>query len=218
MTGQSPALMRRFLVRTVIYGSLAVCTFIVWRKVRPQNPDAIPASGGTARSIRLPESGSRFLQTDPQWSDERLGSSDETLGEVGCAVCSVAMAVNALGENTTPKDLNAQLSKNGGFTTQGWLVWAQLAGVFDHRVEAVVSDRPSHAEIDRALQHGEYPIVKIFLHGVIQHWVVVVGKEGTEYLVRDPLERETEPLRLSTQGDTIHSVRYVRRAKPSVRP
>src|SRR5689334_2280178 len=115
--------MRRFLIRVVIYGALAVAAFIVWRKWHPESPDAIPTSGGQAMSLRLPESGSRFLQRDPQWSADKVDSSSETLGEVGCTVCSVAMAANALGEHTTPKDLNAALNKNGGYTSEGWLVW-----------------------------------------------------------------------------------------------
>jgi hypothetical protein len=205
--------MRRFLVRALIYGSLAVVAFIVWRKLHPQNPDAILASGGKAMSIRLPENGPLFLQRDPQWSNERMGSSKETLGAVGCTVCSVSMAANALGEHTTPKELNAALSKTGGYTNDGRVVWSKIAEVFGSRVEVAISDRPSHADMDRALQRGEHPIVKIFLYGIIQHWVVVVGKEGTEYLVRDPLENNAEPLRLSDQADKIHSVRYVRRAK-----
>jgi hypothetical protein len=207
--------MRRLLIRTFIYGSLAAGAFMVWRKLHPQSPHAIPSSGGAAMSVRLPESGSRFLQRDPQWREDKLGLSNETLGEVGCTICSVAMAVNALGEHTSPKDLNVALSKVGGYTSEGWLVWSKIAEVFGRRVESVISDRPLHAEIDRALQRGEFPIVKIFLYGVVQHWVVVVGKEGTEYLVRDPLENVAEPLRLSAQGDRIHSVRYIRRASSS---
>src|SRR4051794_11813622 len=193
--------MRRLLIRTLVYGSLSVAAFMVWKKWHPQSPEAIPASGGKAMSLRLPENGSRFLQRDPKWSADKVGFSSETLGEVGCTVCSVAMAANALGEHTTPKDLNSELSKNGGYTQDGWLIWGRIAQAFGNRVEAVTEDRPSHAGIDRALQRGEYPIVKILLQGIVPHWVMVVGKEGTEYLVRDPLEDTTELLRLSEQAN-----------------
>jgi ABC-type bacteriocin/lantibiotic exporter with double-glycine peptidase domain len=168
-------------------------------------------------TIRLPESGPRFLQRDPKWSGEKLGASQETLGEVGCTVCNLAMAANALGEQTNPRDLNAMLTQRGGFTKDGWLVWGHVAKVFGGRVEAVVSDRPSHAAMDGALKRGEYPIVKILLWEMVPHWVVVIGKEGTEYLVRDPLEDTAEPLRLSGQAGRIESVRYVRRAWGTVR-
>ena len=205
--------MRRLLIRALIYGSLAVAALMVWKKWHPQNSDAIPAAGGVSMSLRLPESGPRFLQRDPQWCDDKVGSSIETLGEVGCTVCSVAMAANALGEHTTPKDLNAALTKNGGYTRDGWLVWGKVGEALGNRVEAVIADRPSHAGMDRALQHGDYPIVKILLNGIVPHWVVIMGKEGTEYLVRDPLESAAEPLRLSAQASMIQSVRYVRKVE-----
>lgn len=217
MEKRKPANKLRLAVRVIVYGALVIAAISVWKKMHPANPNAIPSAGGKSLSIQPRAVGAVFLQRDPLWIDDRLGSTQETLGSVGCLVCSVAMAANALGEHTTPKELNAALSKTDGYTKDGWLVWSKLAPVFSERVEAVISDRPSHADMDDALQRGEFPLVKFFIYGVVPHWVVVVGKEGTDYLIHDPLEDTPEPFRLSEQAEEIHSVRYLRRRVANVR-
>jgi hypothetical protein len=47
--------------------------------------------------------------------------------------------------------------------------------------------------------------------GGAAHWVLVVVKDGDEYLVKDPLYKERSPRRLSEISDRIHSVRILRR-------
>jgi hypothetical protein len=70
----------------------------------------------------------------------------------------------------------------------------------------------SHAAIDQALRERAYPVVKHFLPGGTPHWLLVLGKEGQEYLVRDPLKDTRELLTLSSLTPRIHAVRLVRQA------
>ncbi|TDU72858.1 hypothetical protein EI77_01324 [Prosthecobacter fusiformis] len=65
--------------------------------------------------------------------------------------------------------------------------------------------------MDRALERGEYPVIKFILPAGIPHWVVVVGKDGYEYLVQDPLVASAKPVPLSIRASGIYSVRVVRR-------
>ncbi|MES2506428.1 MAG: hypothetical protein V4599_06965 [Verrucomicrobiota bacterium] len=65
--------------------------------------------------------------------------------------------------------------------------------------------------LNRALEAGQYSVVKFFLPMGIPHWVIVVGKEGQDYLIYDPTEIEKEPRRLSEKTSGIYSLRVVRR-------
>lgn len=56
-------------------------------------------------------------------------------------------------------------------------------------------------------------MVKYFLLGGIQHWCVIVGKDGLEYLARDPLRDDKEPVNLSELTVKVYAVRVIRRVE-----
>lgn len=91
------------------------------------------------------------------------------------------------------------------------MIWSAIMQTFGNRIEAAVFSQPTHADIDRALDRGEFPIVKFFLPLNIPHWAVVVGKENLDYLIHDPLIKKDEPIPLSSRTSSIHSVRVIRR-------
>lgn len=202
--------MKRILIilSLLILAAVLIGVHALW-KARAATHIAV--TGGRAMSIRLPAPGPHFLQSDARWAAEKIGGSAETLRRVGCAMCSVASAARFLGEDTDPLTLNRALIAQGGYTSQGWLVWSVIGNIFENRIEVTVHNRPSHAELDRALERGEYAIVKFILPMGIPHWVVVVGKEGQDYLVHDPLLSAPEPIPLSRRASGIYSVRVVRR-------
>ena len=72
---------------------------------------------------------------------------------------------------------------------------------------------PSRAVIDEALERGAYPVVKDFLLGGILHWCVIVGKDGLEYMARDPLRDDDKPVNLSELKAKVWAVRVIRRAE-----
>ncbi len=173
---------------------------------------SIPAAGGKVLHIRLPDEGKTQMQKDKRWAADQLGHSDCTLGTHGCLVSSVAMACSNLGVKLTPKELNGRLKKADGYLPQGWVVWKAIPQVSGRKLAADFHSHPSHAVIDTALEHGAYPVAKYFLPGGIQHWCVIVGKVGDEYLARDPLRDDKEPVRLSTLTEKLHAVRVIRKA------
>ena len=196
------------LIVLVLTGTGCVLLRTCWARMA----SSIPSTGGKEWHIRLKDVGTTFLQKDERWAAERLGPSSGTLGSHGCLVCSVAMACVDLGVELTPKELNESLMANEGFLPQGWVVWNAMPAATDGRVTAAYHRSPSHAVMDAALEQGGYPVVKYFLLGGIQHWCVIVGKEGLEYLARDPLHDEKEPVRLSTLTEKIYAVRVIGRA------
>jgi hypothetical protein len=50
----------------------------------------------------------------------------------------------------------------------------------------VYEDLPSYRLIDSNLARGNPVIVRVRLRGGVTHFVVVAGKDGFDYLVRDP--------------------------------
>ncbi len=151
-----------------------------------------------------------YLQTDPRWSNEQLGGSSESFSSTGCTVCSVSMALAEFNLHLTPGELNAQLKKRGGFVHNGWLRWDAIKTISNGRLDVLVPRDPEFRIIDEALRAGHPVVAKVLLNRQVPHWVVIVGKEGYEYLIKDPLGdgRDIEALSRRYPGG-IQSIRVV---------
>ena len=57
----------------------------------------------------MPYSLVNYSQRDPAWKALKMGKSSETIGNVGCALTTVAMLLSGHGYPETPKTLNAKL-------------------------------------------------------------------------------------------------------------
>lgn len=136
------------------------------------------------RRVELP--GPTFRQNDPRWGHDPLGPTDDTLGAAGCAVSSAAMVLASYGIDTDPQRLNDYLTKNEGYTPEGWLYWEKAAAMAPDRVRHVYEDLASYEQIDMNLLRGNPVIVKLRLPSGTTHFVVIAGKSGFDYLTRDP--------------------------------
>ena len=200
--------MRRYRLILLLLVSAAALALLWHRSPRK----GIPAFGGSALSVRLPDI-ARFQQNDPRWAADRLGNLDngDTLGAAGCVVASVATAMTDLGHAIEPGKLNAELAAEGGFTPRGWLMWSAISRVSKGEIRAEVHTEPSRERLDACLARGDYPIVKFLIGGVIPHWVVLVGKHEGTYFMRDPLIDEPAPAPLTRRTQIILSVRCIGR-------
>ena len=162
------------------------------------------------QDLRLPDN-IYYLQNDPRWADERLGRTNESLGQVGCTIASVAAALSNFGITITPSELNAQLKNVGGYTGRGWLIWSAIEQVTASKASVFAYRSPSHENINACLNEHNYPVVKFLINGVVPHWVLVVGREQGDYVVRDPLVSEADALKLSSRTSHILSHRCVRK-------
>jgi hypothetical protein len=157
-----------------------------------------------------------FQQDDPRWSLQLLGPTFDTVGQAGCAVTSAAMVLASYGIDTDPQRLNAFLTTTGGYTPNGWLYWEKAAAIAPGRVEKAYEDLPSYALIDANLLAGNPVIVRLTLRNGTTHFVVVVGKQGWDYLTRDParpVDWGVYPLRELTPR--IEALRFYRLLPPS---
>ena len=178
---------------------------------KTNEPGTIPTVGGKAMSIRIADAEPYFLQGDPKWADEKIGGSGETIGWVGCTLCSLAMAICDLGQKIDPPTLNKNLISQNGYTERGWLIWGAVPPATNNFAEVVYCNEPTYQQIDACLEKSQFPLVKIFLPGPIPHWVVVIGKDGQEYLVKDPAVKSRKIVKLSTRAPAIHALRYVKK-------
>jgi hypothetical protein len=200
-------------VRILVLGTVALCGLAGlcswWYTARGASPGRIASSGGAALDLPGVSDGPYYLQFDAPWATDTIGGSGELLSQVGCTVCSLAMASSDLGYEINPKEMNARLIHAGGYTSRGWIIWSKVSECTEGKVGVRVSSSPTHEDMDKSLQTGNIPIVKFFLPGGMPHWVAVVGKNGKEYLIKDPLLSSKKVVKLSDRTKSIVAVRYV---------
>lgn len=204
--------LRKLALLILLFGSL--CGLIYFSEVWEQwhARQKIAPSGGRYFLQRVELPVPSFRQGDDRWRRDPLGDTPGTLGSEGCAVASAAMVLASYGIDTDPQRLNALLSTNGGYTPQGWLYWEKAAEVAPTRVRHVYEDLPSYFLIDRNLQQRNPVIVRLRARGGTTHFVVIAGKDGFDYLTRDPgggAEKGLYPLR--EYGSDIEALRFYER-------
>lgn len=187
----------------------SVAWVIGWMEKRP-----LPPSGGLFVPGEILIPGPHFLQSDPRWGGDQLGPTEDSLASAGCAVASAAMVLAGYGVDTDPGRLNAFLnSLDGGYTPQGWLYWEKAAqtapglNLLPH-----YEDAPSFFLIDWNLLRGNPVIIRLRYPGGTTHFMVICGKRGFDYLVRDPGPggaRGVYPLR--EFGGPIEALRFYRK-------
>lgn len=172
----------------------------------------VPPSGGLYFFKRVELAVPQWRQSDERWHSDQLGWTDGTLGAQGCAVASAAMVLGFYGIDTDPQQLNWYLTATGGYTNEGWIYWERAADLAPGKVRHVYEDLPSFFLIDWNLLRGNPVIVRLRLSNGITHFVVVAGKDGFDYLTRDPgagAAKGIYPLR--EIGSDIEALRFYRK-------
>lgn len=148
-----------------------------------------------------------YRQDDSRWADERLGKSEYTLKSSGCLVSCIASALSMeYGIEETPSTLNARLSSDGVYDSQGNMQWEGLRQATGYQVD-LPSDISSDM-IDSYLSRGIYPIVRVRMYGLFNvHYVLIVKAENGKYWCMDPLRDKLTDL--SDYGNRIYAVRCV---------
>jgi hypothetical protein len=180
----------------------------------------IASSGGRYFVHRVEIPVPAFQQGDPRWGSELLGPTYDTIGQAGCAITSAAMVMAAYGVDIDPHRLNVYLNGHQGYTPNGYVYWEKAAETAPYgQVEKAYEDIPAYALLDHELLGGNPVIVRLKLRNGTPHFVVVVGKEGWNYLIRDPARPESwgvYPLKDLT--DHIEGLRYFRVLPPTMPP
>ncbi len=192
-----------------IAGLLAILAVLFLRS-RGWNSNEIACRGGeTFQHFPVIET-PVYLQRDRAWEADRIGGTGETLGKVGCTVCCLAMGLAHFGIQKTPGELNGWLKTHEGYSPRGWLRWETVSKLSAGRVYVDFRAPLKHETIDAALKARQPVLAKIFINRVITHWVLIVSKEGTEYLVQDPLGGGRKPELLSRYSSGVHAIRILK--------
>jgi hypothetical protein len=176
----------------------------------------IAASGGLYFPGRTELHVPQFFQSDPRWGRDALASTPNTLGAEGCAVASAAMTLAGYGVDVDPGRLNKFLTGlPGGYTPEGWIYWekaAEFDPAFTAKLLPHYEDKPSYFLIDWNLMEGNPVIARLRYPTGTTHFVVISGKQGCDYLIRDPGrggEKGVYPLK--EFGSGIEAIRFYRK-------
>jgi hypothetical protein len=123
------------------------------------------------------------------------------------------MVLARAGADADPGRVNRFLKEHDGYEGRGWLRW-ETAGLFPGaNLEKAYEDLPSHALMDWNLLRGNPVIVRIRRPDGITHFVVIVGKQGFDYLIRDPAGSPGDEgiYPLSRLGVPVEALRFYRR-------
>jgi hypothetical protein len=166
---------------------------------------------------RFVHSSPHYLQRDWRWAMDQIGGSGKPLFAVGCTLCCLSMGLAEQGIDLAPGELNRRLKDAGGYSSKGWLRWPAVDDVTQGRARAAILFRPSLKQIERELAAGHSVVVKVAPPPMVQHWVILVGRDGREFLMRDPLDVTRAVKPLSSLGSDILAVRVIARTDPRLR-
>ena len=149
----------------------------------------VQSSGGDsvipANSFGNGSDGAYYSQRDARWAYQTIGYSSESILKVGCLLSSIAMYGKKNGQNITPADMAADVSRfwaNTAYMNNPW------PGVAD---KSYVNIGSSRSAIDSELNNGNYVIVGISYSGGCyyggDHFVLLTKKDGDDYKMHDPV-------------------------------
>ena len=123
-----------------------------------------------------------FKQTDPRWANVKLGSSGQTIAQIGCTTTGLAMMESfRTGTTIYPDAMAKKLSYSAG----GALYWPSN----------YVADTNANGYLGKLyalLKQGKPGFIGAKTASGGQHWVVVTGYQGgntlsaSQFLVNDP--------------------------------
>ena len=70
-----------------------------------------------------------YSQRDPRWADERLGTGELSIGQVGCLVSAAASMLASWGVATDPHRLNEFVLRTFGFVDDNLFVFGSIDGL-----------------------------------------------------------------------------------------
>jgi len=175
---------------------------------------AAPAPGVVAAPIAAPApviatpaKAPHFSQRDPRWSNIPLANMGgaPTIGRWGCMMTCLTMTANSYGYSITPDQFNLLMVQRGGFVNGYFTSWSALSAVYPDIVFVSKMDIGGGnivGRIDEFLQAARpVPVMvdttpQTAYSDVDQHWVLVLGRNGEDYWVNDPIDLSGTPVSL----------------------
>jgi hypothetical protein len=166
----------------------------------------VAAQSGSSTAILVQAKAPHYSQRDTRWGSRPLGNipSAPSISRWGCMMTCFAMTASSLGNVVDPGQLNELMAQRGGYVNGYFTSWSALQTVFSNIVfEGKFDQTPDMiARIDASLQAGRPVPVLVDLTPATaysdadQHWVLVVGRNGEDYWVHDPMDYTLGPISL----------------------
>ena len=184
-------------------------SLLLWKKfTSKERVNAISSISKTQTNnitpIKIPNF---YNQQDKRWASDKLGKTDETVGDVGCLISSISMNLSYYEKDINPKKLNIKLRELEGYTPRGWLIWNKLKEINSDDL-SISFPKLSHKNIEKYLLEKKPVLAKVYINKIIPHWILIVGKKNNEYLMLDPLTNGALS-KVSTYGGYIYSIRIL---------
>ncbi len=146
--------------------------------------------------------GCYYNQRDSSWGNMGLGGSSYSVAEYGCLVSSVSMMASHNGKNIKPSDIASLPSAFVNGT--GYLLWQ-----FSVNGVKVTISSLSKSNLDSELSKGN-PVIAGLYRGP-DHFIVILRKEGNNYIMHDPFMESgsNRPLSDKYNVSDITSLRLV---------
>ncbi len=145
---------------------------------------------------------SKWKQNDPQWGSITVGTSGNSMAQIGCLVTSVSMLVAKSGVQTSLNPLNPGtvvqfLNQHGGFEG-GNYVWAsitQAAPSFKYMGDVGLAGMSRESKLNKikeiVSQEDVYVVAEV-KGNTGQHWVAIDSVTGSTINMMDPASDATD--------------------------
>lgn len=156
-----------------------------------------------------------FYQKDSRWKNDNLGTSKYKMNDSGCLTCCITSvfvmeeySADNLTENYNAGDVNKYFSENNVYDGEGNIQWDKLENLTGLTIEKIEENEIADDTIDKYLENGYYPIVKVRVNGDGNyHFVLIVEKSDGEYQCMDPLKDDNKTVPMSAYKNRIYSIR-----------
>ena len=163
-----------------------------------------------------------YLQSDPAWAEDFLGSSSYTMKSSGCLTTCLAVALQYEGitpetitgaaDSIDPGALNMFLSKEHVYDNEGNIQWEPLENALNVTAVRQGADGITGKTLEKLLTKRIFPIVRVRVNGSDSfHYVLIVNSDGKEFRCMDPMNPSDSLVPLSDFGNRIYAVRYIYR-------
>jgi len=160
--------------------------------------------------------GATYWQRDPRWKDKPLGTIS-TIGENGCAMTCVAIALGKLGVHVNPVSLNDWLTNNEGYYQNGNLIlWDAVERMNPTVKWDGMTYAPSDDLIRQRIRAGKLPIIVVDSNEATpqedMHWVVGIGIDARgRIVIHDPWDNAIIAFRDRYKKPVIRFTGYSRK-------
>ena len=119
-----------------------------------------------------------YSQCDSKWANNKVGTGDKTICQIGCLISSASMALSGIGKSYNPGTINTWLTNNNGYANKNLFVWASI-----NKLGLTFKGFVANSQIKSNLDAGNVVILNVH-NGA--HWVLAYDYSGNNILVNDP--------------------------------